>query len=413
MNFIPQDFMGGFLNFFKNPFQRYTETVFINSTYRFFGAKEPKFITITDNEYELYSTTAELFYVINKKADLFSNGLFYHKRKTKKGIEEVSNSPYIKLLNNPHKLHTRNEFLQYEMVNKSLYGASFINPLKGYDSQAVPSALIVLPSAWMKVYPTGKFYNQINIEDMIKKFTMFENTPYTKVDFKPNELIYQKDSRPKDPIMPMSPLEPIMMELSNIRAVKGFENVVFNEHGQLGILSGGGKDVDGGTTKMSNKDRERIENQYNRDYGWKQNKRKVLIAESPVNWQATTFPIKDYNIFETIDQNFLSIINNYKLNANLFVKDAKFSNLMEGKRMAYQDAIIPYATNFCFNLSQYFGLLEKDEYIDLDYSHIEALQKDNKSIAETNKLKADAYKTLQETGDFSSDELKLMLGLES
>ena len=62
-------------------------------------------------------------------------------------------------------------------------------------------------------------------------------------------------------------------------------------------------------------------------------------------------------------------------------------------------------------LTSFLGLDVEGEWIALDYSHVEALQQNNKAIAETNKLKADAYNSLLSSGNFNDKELREMLGL--
>jgi len=156
----------------------------------------------------------------------------------------------------------------------------------------------------------------------------------------------------------------------------------------------------------------RIQNPEN-PYGIQQGKNKVLISSSNLKWTPFSYPTKDLMLFEEITSDLRAIIDLYGMNEYLFSKDkgSTFANLLEGKRMAYQDCIIPYAEDYTYKLTNFLGLDATGEWIALDYSHVEALQQNNKAIAETNKLKAEAYNTLLGSGNFNDKELRELLGL--
>jgi hypothetical protein len=126
------------------------------------------------------------------------------------------------------------------------------------------------------------------------------------------------------------------------------------------------------------------------------------------------FPIKDMMTFEEISEDTRSIIDAYNLNEHLFGKDkgTTFANLKDGKKIAYQDGVIPYAENQAEKLTDFFGLRDKNEVIEIDYSHIEALQENEKEKAETGKLKAEAISKLKADG-FSNEEINRILGIDT
>jgi hypothetical protein len=113
-------------------------------------------------------------------------------------------------------------------------------------------------------------------------------------------------------------------------------------------------------------------------------------------------------LFEEITSDLRIILDAYGLNEYLFSKETgtSYNNLLEGKRMAYQDAIIPYADDFCYKLSQYLQLDKVNEFVTIDYSHIEALQKSQKEQSEILKNKAEATRILSELGIYNPNEIK-------
>jgi hypothetical protein len=126
-----------------------------------------------------------------------------------------------------------------------------------------------------------------------------------------------------------------------------------------------------------------------------------------------TFPTKDLMLFEEINDDFLTIIDAYGLNANIFSRQtgSTYENLSEGIKQAYQSTIIPEAEELAMNRSQLFNLISKGEWLELDYSHIAVLQENEREKAEVLEKKANAMKTLSELGIYEVDDLKQIINL--
>jgi hypothetical protein len=116
-------------------------------------------------------------------------------------------------------------------------------------------------------------------------------------------------------------------------------------------------------------------------------------------------------LFEEIDEDFLTIIDNYGLNANIFSrsKGSTFENLNEGLKQAYQSTIIPEAEELALNRSEMFGLLQKGEWLELDFSHIPVLQENSKEKAEILEKKANAINTLIQSGVYTKTEIQQII----
>jgi hypothetical protein len=137
------------------------------------------------------------------------------------------------------------------------------------------------------------------------------------------------------------------------------------------------------------------------------------MTNTSLNWQPMTFPTKDLMLFEEINDDFLTIIDAYGLNANIFSRQtgSTYENLSEGIKQAYQSTIIPEAEELAMNRSQLFGLISKGEWLELDYSHISVLQENEREKAEVLEKKANAMKTLSELGIYEVDDLKQIVNL--
>lgn len=404
MEFRPLNQILGLLGYYRGK-DRFTQTPSFYQN-QILNGKSPQWITINDHEGEVFTTTPELYSVIMRKGLMYANGIFKHYKINSKGQpEELLNTDVLKLLENPNPLQSRNEWLIEEMIHTSIYGNSLIYGLRGLRSQ-LPKAFYNLPVNNVKVLPTGKIYKQYKLEDIIKGF---ELTYYDgSIDiYETIDVIYSRLTNPLNPLVGLSPLQALQMPISNIRGAYGYRNVLINERGAIGLLSNDTKDMDGGVP-LTESEKKKIENQYSKDYGIKEKQSKIMVTSSSLKWTPMVYPTRDLMLFEEITSDLRIILDAYGLNEYLFSKEAgtSYNNLIEGKRMAYQDAIIPYADDFSYKLTQYLGLDKINEFVSLDYSHIEALQKSKKEESEILKNKAEATRILSELGIYNPNEIK-------
>lgn len=390
MNFI--QYLGqGLIKLGTNQFTRTNPLNYYNQNY---STVKEQYVTINDNEFELYRTTPQLSIVINKDAQMLSNGRFVVKN-LKGEIQE--NHEALKLLSNPNPIQNQNSWLMDYQIQKNIYGNQFIYVNRAYQS-AFPSSLVNLNSAMVKVVKTGKFVKQTKIEDIIERYDVREsNGEYTPYDV--NDVIFSQIINPNNPLMGLSPLHSLTMPISNIRGAYGFRNKIIVKSGALGILSSASKDQSGGIP-LNTAERQRIEQQHSNDYGIHDGQSSLIMTGSPLSWQSMSYPTKDLLLFEEVEADFKSIIDAYGHNADIYsnLNNAKYSNMNEALRQTYQNRVIPEAEQLCFNLGNKLGLTEKGLILELDYSHIEVMQDNQKQQAENFKMKADAISTLLNSG---------------
>jgi phage portal protein BeeE len=404
MEFKPLNQIMGLLGYYRGK-DLFTQTPTMYQNQLLHG-KNPVWVTINDKEGEIFTTTPELYSVIMRKAMMYSNGIFKHYKMNSKGEpEEILNSEVLKLLENPNPLQSRNEWLIEEMIHSSIYGNSFVFGLRG-SSLSNPKVMYNLPANRMKVIPTGKIYKQSKLEDIIDHFELCYYDGKTD-RYETKDVIFSRQTNPENPLLGLSPFQALQMPISNIRGTYGYRNVLINERGAIGLLSNDTKDMDGGVP-LTSEEKKKLENQYQKDYGIRDKQSKVIVTSSSLKWTPMTYPTKDLMLFEEITADLRIIIDAYGMNEYIFSKEtgSSYNNLLEGKRMAYQDAIIPYADDFTYKLTQYLGLDLKNEFLTLDYSHIEALQKSQKEQSEILRNKAEATRILSELGIYNPNEIK-------
>lgn len=331
-----------------------------------------QWVSINGQELEIYQTTPELKIVVDRLALMMANGKWQHIDKNGQVIE---NSEFVNRLENPNCFQSSNEFLFQWFIQRSIYPSTFMYQLKGISIQETPTALWNLPPSRMTINRTGKIFNQTNIEDIIKNYTMrMTHESGNDVIYEPNEIIQFSMPNPDDPILGSTPLNAIRMPISNIRAAYGYRNVILTKKGAIGVWSSDAKD-NMGAVELTPREEKKLAKQLVDTYGIGDHQAKVAISGKALRWNPATYPTKDLMLFEEIDSNKEAIIDLYGGNKNMFAQgsDHTYENVKNGEIICYQDTIIPIAKDLGNGLSKRWGLLERGERLCLTYDHVPVL----------------------------------------
>ena len=361
--------------------------------------------TISNNEMRIFKTTPEVYIPIMKKATMFSNGVF--RVKDYKTNEVIENHPLIKALEKPTLTMNRNEWMIANCVNIHIYGNAYLykhqqNPFIAPFNVMFP----ILPNSQMVIKTTGKTYKSTDKNQVIEGYKLQNNND----KFTTDEVIHMK-LYSEDGIKGISVLEALQMPISNARAGYGFNNVNLSKKGALGLITPTGSDAIG-VKNMTEETQNALEKQFTETHGIFDGQTPVKFSKQPVDYKNLNYPIKEQMIFETINHTMQKVIDAIGLNENIFSRDKQstFTNMNEGLKMAYQDSIIPFAELFCFALNDSLGLFDQGIYIELDYSHIPALQENQKDVATNAKVKSEALQGLVSIG-YTIQEAEQLLGI--
>lgn len=377
-------------NFTRTPSMMYVPYV---------GNEREIWLTIDGKEFHYYNTTPEIKIVFDRFASMFSNGRFVHKRMdgTKDG-KVIEDSEVVKFLENPNPLQSGEEWKIESALHYLIYGNRITFPVWGSSLSTIPTVMNNLPPDKIKVELTKKRWEQTKIEDIIEKYVL-ENYGDRTRDFKPNELIHHKNISAENPFLGISPLVALNMPITNIRGAYGFRNANINKRGALGFISNSSRD-EIGSIAVSTDDRLSIEKQFSQEtHGHFDGQSAIAISNNNLKFESTAYPMDKMMLFEEISEDMKKIIDMVGLNDNIFSKEKSKiqANLNEGLRMAYQDCIIPFASDFCSTMTK--GLrLPDNEWLELDYSHIQALQKDELTHSRVMEIRTKAIKTLIDAG---------------
>lgn len=368
---IINNILGSF-GFFKN-----SDRSFFSNRLQRIGNAGATYIDVTV-PYRLYNEIPELNQVINKKADMFSNGRF--KLVNIKDGKTIEDLKLFALLENPNVLQSQNKWLKNYITQLDVYGNQFIYK-NSASKLSYPASLTNVSPACITPILTGKSFEQVHLSDIIKEYEYKEGN--SKRIFLVEDIIWSKIDDLDNPVIGCSPLKSLRFPLSNTKLAYDYLNIISGEKGAIGMIGSTNKDGFG-SVPMNPEDKIALENQFTSNYGVGDDKKsRIAFTGGNTTWIPMTYPTRDLLLMEQIDANKLTICDHFGLNINIFSsKNQTYENVKNALIQSYSDAIIPAADAFCQTLTKALNI-DKRFKLTLDYSHIAILQADRKMQAET------------------------------
>lgn len=328
--------------------------------------------------YKIFNEIPQINQVIRKKSSMFANMVL--KLVDKEG-NQVDNPKLYTLLENPNPLQSQNEFLRLYMEQKDVYGNQFMYKSVAGRIQEIPTALNHLSPKYCKPILTGKVYDQVDMSGIVERYELTQEVKGIK-RFDTSNVLWSRVTDLDDPLVGVSPIRSLIYPVSNTKLAYDYLNVISGEKGAIGILSNQGKDSMG-SIPMDPEEKKKIETAYRNDYGIGEDKMKVIITSSSLAWTPMSYPTKDLMLLEQIDAYFLTVVDHFGLNVNIFSsKNQTYENVKNAIKQCYQDTIFVEADQFTQALTKFLNIPEGQRII-ADYSHLQILQSDTTSQAQT------------------------------
>lgn len=350
---------------------------------------------------------------IAKKCELFSNGQWKCVSIDDEEKEFPDDEGLI-LLNKPNPLQSREDFLWQYMFYKEVFANNFIYKLQG-SKLVQPKCLWHLPSEVMEIILTGKMFDQHELSGIIKNFKMCVGG-YEKT-YAVEDVIFHATNFSFEEGAGKSKIPGLNYPISNIMASLKTRNIISVKKGMIGIMSNEAKDVNG-NIPMDGDERKRIEKSFADDRGLYGDGENIIISQSAVRWNATSFPVRDLMLHESDEMDFATILGATGLDRDIFpsTKGATFENKKQGMIMTYDNTIQPEADSLAGIMSDALGATSmKRKYI-LDYSWLPIKQQDKEQEERADKIKAEKYALLYAYNLISREEfakqMKVDLGPE-
>tara|TARA_R110000744_G_scaffold61010_2_gene126284 strand:+ start:453 stop:1661 length:1209 start_codon:yes stop_codon:yes gene_type:complete len=353
-----------------------------------------------DNLGDVYHRSAHLKTVVNAKAELLSFGKWKVLDIDGNEIED----PILDLLNNPNPLQSSADFKKSISINKSIYGNAFIyknGVFQGTDMEAIKQ-LWIMNSNDMEVIPTGKYYRQNKISDIVARYVLDNGVELD--NFTPDEIIRLKETG-IELLVEHSKVKTLQPQITNILEAYQARKVLISERGAIGYMSV--ENNSGNLIPMSPKEKEAIEKKNQTNYGIKKGQNRVNWSTQPLKFTPTVFKTKDLMLFEEVEDDYNVIIDAFGYNRNLLstTKGTTFENVKESLKLVIQTTIIPEGEAIAGAIQASMPLEGK---LVLDYSHLPIMQENQREQAEVMKLKTETYANLLATDSIlmSDDEFE-------
>lgn len=337
---------------------------------------------------EMYDNCPYIRAIIDYKASCVANGKLVLKQDKKDSKDEiVLSSPYLDLLSNPNPLQSFQSLMAQTMIYESLYSKSFLRGVKGMSSGYKNSrAIWSLPPSEVEVQYKNNdlvdLYSKFRLEDIIDYYEFNSNASISKLY---NEEILYSSDYTLGFIDTVSDFETLQQSVANLMYIQESRGVIIRNRGALGMLSqsSGNKDQ-AGVIPLEPEDKINIQESYRKLYGIKPSQSSIIIPDLPMTWQSMITNIKELQLSEQSLEEFNICCDMLGVPRSIFDDKTSFDNQSEVKKRLYTDTIIPYANNKANLLTRKFEL--KGQYFCIDYSHVDALQDDQKQKQETEKI---------------------------
>ncbi len=389
-----------FGNFFTDLFNYNSEKMFFTSQSKIIGQKGAVYIDV-DKPYEIFNENPSINQVINKKASMFSN---MELKLTDKDNNIIDDKDLLKLFQNPNIFQSLNDFLKSYLTQKSVYGNTFIYKNKPSNLQKYPTTLQCISPRYIQPNLTGKVFDQLSMSDVVKYYEMINYNGSNNRKFDVNEILWSRITDLDDPLVGVSPLKSLKYPITNTKLAYDYLNVISGEKGAIGVLSDDNRSPMGGMP-LKDEEKRNIEESYSKNYGVKEGQRKVIVTKSALKWQPMSYPTQDLLLLEQIDTYFLTIIDHFGMNVNLFSsKSQTFENVKNAIIQTYQDTIIPEADLFCQELTSFLEI-EEGLKITPSYDHVAILRESNKTDATTLSQASTYLIQLQQAGVLNQQQI--------
>lgn len=341
-----------------------------------------------ENLIDVYQACPHLQIVINKKAEMLSNGVFKIRKKEDKS--PVEKHWAIDLMKNPNALQPQKEFINEYSIYNDIYSNSFIYRNSAFTGSK-PAALWNLPPALMKIIPTGKWLDQTTLNGIIERYEMYGTDGNAIKQFTPEQVMHINSGISKSILVSDSKLLALQLPISNIIGALKTRNL-FIYHGPKNLVSSKSSDGEG-AIPLGKEEKKRVENTFNRvDYGIQDHQSHTVVTTASLTVEKMSYPTKDMMLFEEIEDDFSAICGAFGMDRDLFpsTKGATFENKKQGEQTTYQSTIQTAASSFCNFIDTLFGLDKEGLESYLDYSHLAVIQEDEGAKATAQKTKIDS-----------------------
>jgi hypothetical protein len=226
------------------------------------------------------------------------------------------------------------------------------------------------------------------------------------------ELVIIKDFVPSFTTLtfPGSKVKAMALPINNIIGAYDSRRSIINNRGALGILS-----RDPGTGQyepmgISEDEKTQLQRDY-RKYGRLSHQWHLIITQATLKWQSMGYSVKDLMLLEEVEEDTRAICAGTNFPPFILgLADTTFNNMNSAEKGLYQNSIIPDANNYYDQLTDAFGLEDRNLFLYKNFEGVPVLQEDKKENALWRNSLVDAYLKEWKAGACTLNEMRKALG---
>lgn len=364
----------------------------------------------------LYHTIPEIYSPIDAIARRVVSADFQLRRRSDNEVV-TDNKAWNNLYQNPNPLQSFRELLYEAVTYKYVCG-------KNYTYKNVPETLKVkidnIAALWnlpadriLPVYDYSvKLFSATKIEDIIKYYQLFDGVNTNQF---PTPLVLHSKTINLDWVdrrmRGKSPLLAADIAICNLIAVYEARNVIYTKRGALGAIVSK-KEDESGAVAMTPKEKQRIRDDFNGEFGLTGKKDLYPISSVPIEFVQFGMSIKDLQPFDEARTDMAAIYNVLNVPFDLAPQDegTTFDNLNNAMKSIYTNTVIPETAYWMEAMTRFLGLDQLGLYVFADFSKIHELQDNKKEEAQVNASNAGTYKNLFLAGICTMNQWSIKMG---
>lgn len=337
----------------------------------------------TNNLYDVYQSCPPLFVILNTKAEMLANGCLKVRKKSDKS--DVEKHWSLDLLKNPNPLRSQRSYIYEYSLYTDIYANNFNYRNSVYGSK--PRAIWNLDPEMIKVVPTGKWIDQVDLKGIIDHYEFLQGRGDIR-KMSTDEVLHSSEGLSKSIVLSESKIIGLKPSISNIIGAYKTRNIFIYKGPKLFISNGATSDQ---AIMLGPDEKTAIERQANQDYGLNDAQSHTVITNATLKLDKTSYPTKDMMLFEEVEEDFGMICSAYEMDRDLFpsTKGATNENKKQGEQRTYNGCISTAAESFCNFHDKLFSLDAEGLELYMDFSHLSVMQADDGQKASALKTRID------------------------
>lgn len=371
------------------------------------------------NFVNIFETMGEVYYPIRFIVDRIAGGTYLLKKAKDDSVvwdnEEINN-----FLTSPNPLFSFSDFTQLLFIYKYINGNSFLQAALPDSFKQVPEiwkwcdSYWALPADRVEIVTPGMIplFTSSRLEDIITTYRL--STGRGMMEFSPSAILHDREvniNMDHSYLRGHSRLTSQKYPIANLAAVYEARNVIYVKRGALGLLISKKYDATG-SLPLLKKEKDMIRKDWNDTYGLEHTKSQIGIVDVPSEYVRISMSIQELQPFKETLVDACQIAGIFGVPSVLIPREdmAKYENQDIAETSVYTNVIIPEAKKYSKALTRFLGLDKSGLYIDVDFSHVDVLQKRGKERVETKKITSEKCRQEFLSGVITLNDWRAQIG---